>query len=59
MKVAELLKAFRDTRHPIVSAASLLGISPNTIRVWETKDGIVPVQWAALYREKKAKGAQK
>ena len=59
MKVSELLKAFKDDRHPIVSAASFLGISPNTIRVWETKDGIVPVQWAALYREKKAKEVKK
>lgn len=59
MKVAELLKAFRDTRHPIVSAASLLGISPNTIRVWENKDGLVPAQWAALYREKKANEVKK
>ena len=59
MKVSELLKAFSDVRHPIVSAAHFLGISPNTIRVWETKDGIVPVQWAALYREKKAKEAKK
>lgn len=54
MKVAELLKAFQDTRHPIVSAASLLGIHPNAIRAWEKKDGLVPVQWAAMYREKKA-----
>ncbi len=55
MKVSELLRAFGDVRHPIVSAASFLGISPNTIRVWEKKDGLVPVQWAAMYREKKAK----
>ena len=54
MKVSELLRAFGDVRHPIVSAASFLGISPNTIRVWEKKDGLVPVQWTALYREKKA-----
>ena len=52
MKVSELLRAFGDVRHPIVSAASFLGISPNTIRVWDTKGGIVPAQWAALYREK-------
>ena len=58
MKVAELLKAFQDTRHPIVSAASLLGIHPNAIRAWEKKDGLVPVQWASLYREKKAKEAK-
>ncbi len=59
MKVSELLKAFGDVRHPIVSAASFLGISPNTIRVWEKKDGLVPVQWAAMYREKKAKEEKK
>ncbi len=59
MKVAELLKAFQDTRHPIVSAASLLGIHPNAIRAWEKKDGLVPVQWAALFREKKAKEEKK
>ena len=59
MKVSELLRAFGDVRHPIVSAASFLGISPNTIRVWEKKDGLVPVQWAAMYREKKAKEAKK
>ena len=58
MKVSELLKAFKDTRHPIVSAASLLGIHPNAIRSWEKKDGLVPAQWAALYREK-AKEAKK
>lgn len=58
MKVSELLRAFGDVRHPIVSAASFLGISPNTIRVWEKKDGLVPVQWAAMYREKKAKEAK-
>ena len=55
MKVAELLKAFKDTRRPMVSAASMLGIHPNAIRAWENKDGLVPEQWAALYREKKAK----
>ena len=59
MKVSELLKAFKDTRRPMVSAASMLGISPNTIRVWENKDGLVPEQWAALYRERKAKEAKK
>ena len=58
MKVSELLRAFGDVRHPIVSAASFLGISPNTIRVWDNKDGLVPVQWAALYRER-AKEAKK
>lgn len=58
MKVSELLKAFKDTRHPIVSAANLLGIHPNAIRAWEKKDGLVPEQWAALYREKKAKEAK-
>ena len=58
MKVSELLKAFNGDRHPIVSAASLLGIHPNAIRAWDKKDGIVPVQWAALYREK-AKEAKK
>jgi len=59
MKVSELLRAFGDVRHPIVSAASFLGISPNTIRVWDTKGGLVPVQWAALFREKKAKEEKK
>ena len=59
MKVSELLKQFKEDRHPIVSAASFLGISPNTIRVWEKKDGLVPVQWAALYRDKKAKEVKK
>lgn len=58
MKVSELLKAFKGDKHPIVSAASLLGIHPNAIRAWDKKDGIVPVQWAALYREK-AKEAKK
>ncbi|MDX9776994.1 MAG: hypothetical protein RBT40_13775 [Petrimonas sp.] len=55
MKVAELLKDFKDAKHPAVAAASFIGISPNTISFWKNKDGLVPVQWAALYREKKAK----
>ena len=59
MKVSELLNAFKGDRHPIVSAASILGIHPNAIRSWEKKDGLVPAQWAALYREKKAKEAKK
>ena len=59
MKVSELLKDFKDVKHPAVAAASFLGISPNTIRFWENKDGLVPEQWAALYREKKAKEAKK
>ena len=59
MKVSELLKPFKEDRHPIVSAASFLGINPNTIRFWDKKDGKVPEQWAALYREKKAKEEKK
>ena len=58
MKVSELLKNFKEAKHPAVAAASFLGISPNTISVWKNKDGLVPVQWAALYREK-AKEAKK
>lgn len=62
MKVSELLKDFNGAKYPMVAAASFIGISPQTIRVWIDKDGLnglVPVQWAALYREKKAKEAKK
>ena len=59
MKVAELLKDFKGAKHPAVAAASFIGISPNTIIFWKHKDGLVPEQWAALYREKKAKEAKK
>ncbi len=59
MKVSELLKDFKDAKYPAVAAASFLGINPHTIRFWEKKDGLVPVQWAAMYREKKAKEAKK
>jgi len=59
MKVSELLKAFNDVRHPIVSAANFLNLNPQTIRAWEKKDGLVPEQWAALYREKRAKEVKK
>ena len=58
MKVCELLKDFKDAKHPAVAAASFIGISPNTIIFWKHKDGQVPEQWAALYREKKAKEAK-
>ena len=58
MKVNELLKDFKEANHPAVAAASFLGISPNTISFWAKKNGLVPVQWAALYREKKAKEAK-
>jgi hypothetical protein len=58
MKVKELIKYFEGERRPYVAAAAFLGIHPRTISVWEeTKDGLVPDQWAALYREKKTKGA--
>ena len=54
MTVEELLKDFEGERMPYVSAAAFLGIHPRTISVWEKeKDGMVPNQWAALYREKK------
>lgn len=53
------MKAFDGERHPIVSAASLLGIHPNAIRAWEKKDGLVPEQWAALYRERRQKKVKK
>ena len=62
MKIAELLKNFNGIKHPIVAAASFLDISPQTIRVWIGKNGLdghVPEQWAALYREKKAKEVKK
>ena len=59
MKVSELLKDFKEAKYPAVAAANFLDLSPNTIRVWEKKDGLVPVQWAAMYREKKAKKATK
>lgn len=59
MKVSELLKDFKGAKYPAVAAANFLDLSPNTIRFWEKKDGLVPVQWAALYREKKAKDAKK
>ena len=59
MKVSELLKDFKDAKHQAVAAASLLGIHPNAIRAWEKKDGLVPEQWAAVYRETKAKEAKK
>ena len=59
MKVSELLKDFKEAKYPAVAAANFLDLSPNTIRFWEKKDGLVPVQWAALYREKKAKEATK
>lgn len=55
MKVKELIKDFEDERRPYVSAAAFLGVHPKTISVWENKDGEVPPQWAALYREKKQK----
>lgn len=53
MKVKELLKEFKDERRPYVSAAAFLGINPATIVAWEKKGGQVPIQWAALFREKK------
>jgi uncharacterized protein YjcR len=59
MKVSELLKDFNDAKHPAVAAASFIGISPNTIIFWKHKDGQVPEQWAALYREKKANEVKK
>ena len=59
MKVSELLKDFKEAKYPAVAAANFLNLNPNTIRFWEKKDGLVPVQWAALYREKKAKEENK
>jgi len=59
MKVSELLKDFKEAKYPAIAAANFLDLSPNTIRVWEKKNGLVPVQWAALFREKKAKEAKK
>lgn len=59
MKVNELLKDFKEAKYPAVAAANFLNLNPNTIRLWEKKDGKVPEQWAALYREKKAKEAKK
>ena len=59
MKVSELLKDFKESKYPAVAAAHFLDLSPNTIRFWEKKDGKVPEQWAALYREKKANEVKK
>ena len=59
MKVSELLKDFKEAKYPAVAAANFLNLNPQTIRAWEKKDGLVPEQWAALYREKKAKEAKK
>lgn len=59
MDVIDLLKDFNEAKYPAVAAASFLDLNPNTIRFWEKKDGKVPEQWAALYREKKAKEAKK
>ena len=59
MKVSELLKDFKESKHPAVAAANFLDLSPNTIMFWAKKDGLVPVQWAALYRERKAKEVKK
>ena len=53
MKTKELLKHFKKEPRPICSAAAFLGIHENTIRKWIKKDGVVPAQWAALFREKK------
>ena len=54
MKVEDLLKNFEEERRPYIAAAAFLGIHPQTISVWEKdKKGMVPPQWAALYREKK------
>lgn len=55
MKTEELIKHFKDDRRPIASAAAFLGVHENTVRAWMNKDGVVPAQWAALYREKKQK----
>jgi DNA-binding transcriptional MerR regulator len=58
MKVKELIKDFEGERRPYVAAAAFLGVHPRTISVWEEKKGgVVPEQWAALYREKKQKAA--
>jgi DNA-binding transcriptional MerR regulator len=53
MTVNQLLKAFRDHKKPHVAASAYLGIHPQTIRVWEKKDGKVPSNWEALYKSKK------
>ena len=53
MKVSELIKDFEGERRPYVAAANFLGIHPQTITVWENKDGMLPAQWAALYRERR------
>ena len=58
MKTSELLKAFKNEKKPIVSAAGFLGIHPETIKAWEKKGGSVPEQWAALYREKTKEGSK-
>lgn len=59
MKVSELLQDFKDAKHPAVAAGCFIGISPNTINFWKKKDGLVPEQWAALYREKRANEVKK
>ena len=54
MKVSELLKDFGEYKEPYVAAAAYLGINPVTVRRWiRVKEGVVPEQWAALYREKR------
>ena len=54
MKVSEILKDFENENLPLVAAAAYLGINPVTITRWERiKNGVVPEQWAALYREKR------
>jgi len=56
METKELIKHFENEPRPIGAAAAFLGIHENTIRAWDNKDGQVPPQWSALFREKKGGG---
>jgi hypothetical protein len=53
MKVEDLIKDFSGERKPIVAVAAYLGLHPQTIATWQKKDGDVPEQWEALYRQKR------
>lgn len=57
MKVTELLDYFTGQK-PIVEAAAFLGLHPSTIKNWKVKDGLVPLQWEALFIKKINEGKE-